>query len=55
LGQRVIRFYDPDGHIIDAGENIDVIARHFRERGMTASKIAVRMDMGEKYVQEWQK
>ncbi|MCL1853302.1 MAG: VOC family protein [Peptococcaceae bacterium] len=52
-GQRGVRFYDPDGHIIEVGENIGAAVQRFRERGMTVSEIAVRMDVAEKYVQEW--
>lgn len=28
-GQRVIRFYDPDYHIIEVGENMKVVCRRF--------------------------
>ena len=54
-GQRGVRFYDPDGHVIEVGENISVAARRFQDSGMTVSEIAVRMDVDEKYVQEWLK
>ena len=52
-GQRTVRFYDPDGHIIEVGENILATVRRFLESGMTASEIAVRMDVQDKYVVEW--
>lgn len=52
-GQRGVRFYDPDGHIIEVGENMSAVARRFLESGMTVAEIAVRMDVQEKYVQEW--
>ena len=52
-GQRGVRFYDPDGHIIEVGENISAVAHRFREAGMSVSEVAVRMDVDEKYVQEW--
>ena len=52
-GQRTVRLYDPDGHIIEVGENILAPVRRFLETGMTASEIAVRMDVQEKYVLEW--
>jgi len=48
-----IRFYDPDGHIIEVGEKIDAVVRRFLADGMNASEIAVRMDVQEKYVLEW--
>ncbi|MDR2047378.1 MAG: VOC family protein [Clostridiales bacterium] len=49
-GQRVVRFYDPDGHIIEVGENITAVARRFISSGMNTTEIAVRMDVSEKYV-----
>ena len=52
-GQRTVRFYDPDGHIIEVGEKIDAVVRRFLADGMNASEIAVRMDVQEKYVLEW--
>ena len=52
-GQRAIRFYDPDGHIIEVGENIAAVARRFADKGMTVKEIAVRMDVREAYVQGW--
>ncbi|MEA4816217.1 MAG: VOC family protein [Lachnospiraceae bacterium] len=49
-GQRVIRFYDPDGHIIEVGENIAMVIRRFSESGMTPREIALRMDVSLDYV-----
>ena len=34
-GQRVVRFYDPDRHIIEVGENIKAVTRRFLDSGMT--------------------
>ena len=48
-----MRFYDPDGHIIEVGESILSTVGRFRDAGMTVSEIAVRMDVQEKYVTEW--
>lgn len=44
-GQRVVRFYDPDGHIIEVGESIQFVCRRFLESGMTAEETARRMDV----------
>ena len=52
-GQRTVRFYDPDGHVIEVGENIAATARRFADSGMTVAEIAVRMDVKEEYVREW--
>ena len=54
-GQRTVRFYDPDGHIIEVGENISTVARRFLKQGKTVSEIADLMDVDEKYVREWLK
>jgi len=54
-GQHVVRFYDPDGHIIEVGENMNLVAHRFNDRGMTISEIADRMNVDVKYVQEWLK
>ena len=51
-GQRVVRFYDPDGHIIEVGENISAVARRFADAGMTLKEVATRMDVKEEYVRE---
>jgi catechol 2,3-dioxygenase-like lactoylglutathione lyase family enzyme len=52
-GQRCTRFYDPDGHMIEVGENIEPVVRRFYAAGMTIPEIAVRMDVKEEYVREW--
>ena len=44
-GQRVVRFYDPDGHILEAGEPIQAVVRRFRDQGMAPPEIAARMDV----------
>ena len=44
-GQRVVRFYDPDGHIIEVGENIINVCQRFADSGMTAEQVAARMDV----------
>ena len=52
-GQRAVRFYDPDGHIIEVGENIAAVARRFADTGMSIKEVAARMDVRDEYVQEW--
>lgn len=49
-GQRVIRFYDPDYHIIEVGENMETVCSRFLDSGMTAEEVAKRMDVPLKYV-----
>lgn len=44
-GQRVVRFYDPDSHIIEVGENLCAVCKRFMDNGMTKEEVAVRMDI----------
>ncbi|MCI8731228.1 MAG: glyoxalase [Lachnospiraceae bacterium] len=39
-GQRVIRIYDPDGHVIEVGEAMDYVIKRFYEAGMSLEAIA---------------
>lgn len=49
-GQRVVRLYDPDRHIIEVGENMKSVCRRFRDQGMTPEQIAARMEVPLKFV-----
>lgn len=51
-GQRVVRFYDPDKHIIEVGENMTVVCKRFLNSGMTPEQVAARMDVPVEYVTE---
>lgn len=44
-GQRAVRFYDPDRHIIEVGENIAMVVRRFLDGGRSIEETAVRMDV----------
>lgn len=49
-GQRVIRFYDPDQHIVEVGESMESVARRFLEQGWSVAETAQRISMPEKFV-----
>lgn len=49
-GQRVIRFYDPDYHIIEVGEDMEMVVRRFKATGMTDEQVAERMHVPLDYV-----
>lgn len=51
-GQRVVRFYDPDRHIIEVGENLKAVCKRFIDSGMTPEQTAERMDVPMEYVNE---
>ena len=50
-GQRVIRFYDPDYHIIEVGESMEMVVKRFKNTGMTDEQVAERMHVSLEYVQ----
>ncbi len=50
-GQRVVRFYDPDKHIIEVGENLKSVCFRFLRDGLTKNEIAKRMDVPLKLVE----
>lgn len=43
-GQRVIRFYDLDGHIIEVGEDMKMVIKRFLDSGMAMEEVSVKMD-----------
>ncbi len=49
-GQRAVRIYDPDMHIIEVGESLSAVARRFIDGGMSVGEAAKRMDVSEDYV-----
>ncbi len=44
-GQRTVRFYDPDGHLIEVGENLKMVVQRFLDSGMTLEETSKRMDV----------
>ena len=44
-GQRAIRIYDPDRHIIEVGESLRMPMLRFAAQGMSFEQIAARMDV----------
>ena len=39
-GQRVVRFYDPDEHIIEVGETMENVAKQFFNEGLSIEEIS---------------
>ncbi len=50
-GQRVVRIYDPDKHIIEIGENMKAVCKRFLDDGMTPEQAAKRMDVPMEFVE----
>lgn len=49
-GQRVIRFYGPDKHIIEVGENLIMVVKRFLNDGLSIEETATRMNVSVDYV-----
>jgi catechol 2,3-dioxygenase-like lactoylglutathione lyase family enzyme len=41
-GQRVVRFYDPDMHIVEVGESMAAVVKRFIKQGLTVEETAKR-------------
>ena len=52
-GQRVIRFYDPDYHIIEVGENMASVFKKFCEQGMSVDEVAERTQHPVEFVKKY--
>ena len=44
-GQRVVRLYDPNQHVIEVGESMNFVARRFLNMGMTAEQTAEKTQL----------
>lgn len=44
-GQRVIRIYDPDRHVIEIGESMEYVARRYLKTGMTVEQVAKKTQL----------
>ena len=44
-GQKIVRFYDLDGHIIEVGENMKMVVKRFLDSGMSMEETSKRMDV----------
>lgn len=49
-GQRVVRFYDPDFHIIEVGEAMDTVIRKMLKSGMTVEQVSEKSQYPIEYV-----
>jgi catechol 2,3-dioxygenase-like lactoylglutathione lyase family enzyme len=51
-GQRAIRIFDPDGHIVEIGEPMPIVIARFLAQGMKAEAVAERTFMPLEFVQQ---
>ena len=52
-GQRAVRFFDPDRHIVEVGESMKAVCGRFLDSGMTPEQAAERMDVPVRSVKAW--
>jgi catechol 2,3-dioxygenase-like lactoylglutathione lyase family enzyme len=50
-GQRAMRLYDPDGHIIEIGEPMDITVRRFYRQGWSIERIAEKTGMPREFIE----
>jgi catechol 2,3-dioxygenase-like lactoylglutathione lyase family enzyme len=50
-GQRVTRFYDPDGHIIEIGETMEAVVWRFYEQGHSIDNISEKSSMPREFIE----
>ena len=44
-GQRVVRIYDPDGHMIEVGESMEYVVKRFLASGWSVEETAAKTQM----------
>ena len=54
-GQRIVRFYDPDFHIIEVGEPMDAVIKRLLESGMTVEQVSEKSQYPIEYVKRFAK
>ena len=54
-GQRIVRFYDPDFHIIEVGEPMDAVIKRLFELGMTVEQVSEKSQYPIEYVMRFAK
>lgn len=52
-GQRVMRFYDPDFHIIEVAESMESVFKNFSNQGMSINEVAQRTQHPVEFVQKY--
>lgn len=52
-GQRLLRLNDPDGNLIEVGEDMHIVTRRFLDSGMSVEQAAQRMGVPAAYVEAY--
>ena len=53
-GQRVVRFYDPDGYLVEVGESMEMVVCRFLQEGYTKEQAAQKTQQSLAFVQQCQ-
>jgi catechol 2,3-dioxygenase-like lactoylglutathione lyase family enzyme len=51
-GQRAMRFYDPDGHIIEIGEPMEIVVKRYYDQGLIMDEICKKTSMPQDFVKQ---
>ncbi|MDD4567439.1 MAG: VOC family protein [Methanoculleus chikugoensis] len=51
-GQRAVRLYDPDMHIVEVGEPMESVVKRFLKSGLSVEETARRTSMPEEFVRQ---
>lgn len=51
-GQRAVRFYDPDRHIIEVGESLKIVCKRFLDQGMTVEEVHEKTLINVSFIRE---
>jgi len=49
--QRVMRFYDPDGHIIEIGETMEIVVWRLYQQGCSVAQVVERTGMPREFIE----
>jgi catechol 2,3-dioxygenase-like lactoylglutathione lyase family enzyme len=52
-GQKVIRFYDPDKHIIEVGESMESVIKRFFSQGLSVEEVALKTKYPEDIIKQF--
>jgi catechol 2,3-dioxygenase-like lactoylglutathione lyase family enzyme len=50
-GQRVMRLYDPDGHIVEIGETMEAVVWRFYQQGLPVDRISEKSSMPREFIE----
>lgn len=54
-GQRTVRFYDPDNHVIEVGESLEDVVKRQLDSGMSINEIIEKTELPEELILELKK